>query len=72
MIDQIEVYGPAWADITRANCGPRGELEGRDQAKLKDKARNLKEKFIKYRPKILTTIPRRNDALFPHNNFVSK
>ena len=48
LVDQIEIYGPAWADIARANCGVGGVLEGRDQAKLKDKARNLKEKFIRY------------------------
>jgi len=50
LVDQIEIYGPAWADIARANCGVGGFLEGRDQAKLKDKARNLKEKFIRYIP----------------------
>jgi hypothetical protein len=50
LVDQIEIYGPAWADIARANCGVGGVLEGRDQAKLKDKARNLKEKFIRYIP----------------------
>lgn len=53
MIDQIEIYGPAWSDIARLHCKPGGRLEGRDQAKLKDKARNLKEKFIKYHPEIL-------------------
>ena len=55
MIDQIEIYGPAWADIAGVHCKPGGRLEGRDQAKLKDKARNLKEKFIRYHPENLYT-----------------
>ena len=47
LINQIEVYGPAWADIARVYCKPGQILEGRDQTKLKDKARNIKEKYIR-------------------------
>jgi len=47
LVRQIERYGCAWADIAKAHCGRGGALEGRDQAKLKDKARNLKEKMIR-------------------------
>src|SRR5208282_5764870 len=50
LIGQIEVYGTAWADIARAYCKPGKILEGRDQTKLKDKARNIKEKYIRYPP----------------------
>jgi hypothetical protein len=48
LIEQIGEYGPAWADLARTHCGAGGKLEGRDQAKLKDKARNLKEKMLRY------------------------
>jgi hypothetical protein len=48
LIELIGEYGPAWADLARTYCGPGGKLEGRDQAKLKDKARNLKEKMLRY------------------------
>lgn len=47
LISQIEIYGPAWADIARVYCRPGQILEGRDQTKLKDKARNIKEKYIR-------------------------
>ena len=50
LIEQIELYGPAWADIARKYCRPGMMLEGRDQTKLKDKARNIKEKYIRYDP----------------------
>jgi hypothetical protein len=49
-ITQIETYGPAWADIASHHCRRGGMLEGRDQVKLKDKARNIKEKYIRYPP----------------------
>ena len=55
LIHQIEVYGPAWADIARAYCKPGEILEGRDQTKLKDKARNIKEKYIRYLPTLRHT-----------------
>jgi hypothetical protein len=48
LIQQIGIYGIAWADLARAHCGPGGRLENRDQAKLKDKARNLKVKMLRY------------------------
>jgi hypothetical protein len=48
LIEQIEIYGPAWADIARKYCRPGMIFEGRDQTKLKDKARNIKEKYIRY------------------------
>lgn len=47
LITMIQRYGPAWADIARLHCVSGGQLEGRDQEKLKDKARNLKEKMIR-------------------------
>jgi hypothetical protein len=47
LINQIEEYGPAWADIARRYCAPGEILEGRDQEKLKDKARNIKERYIR-------------------------
>ena len=50
LVEQIEQYGPAWADIARHHCQQGGRLEGRDQVKLKDKARNIKEKYIRYFP----------------------
>jgi len=50
LVEQIGQYGPAWADIARHHCQRGGKLEGRDQAKLKDKARNIKEKYIRYFP----------------------
>jgi len=50
LISQVEEYGPVWAEIAARFC-KRGEiLEGRDQIKLKDKARNIKEKCIRYNP----------------------
>lgn len=48
LIGQIETYGCAWADIARKYCKKGEILEGRDQLKLKDKARNIKEKCIRY------------------------
>lgn len=56
LIEQIEKYGPAWADLARTHCGPGGMLAGRDQAKLKDKARNLKEKMLRYVLTLATVI----------------
>ena len=50
LIDQIEQYGPAWSDIARIYCKPGMIFHGRDQIKLKDKARNIKEKYIRYAP----------------------
>ena len=47
-INLIGEYGPAWSDICHAHCGTGGMLEGRDQIMLKDKARNIKEKMIRY------------------------
>jgi hypothetical protein len=47
LVSQIEEYGPAWADIARRYCAPGEILEGRDQEKLKDKARNIKERYIR-------------------------
>jgi len=49
-ISQVEEYGPVWADIAARYCKPGKILEGRDQIKLKDKARNIKEKCIRYDP----------------------
>jgi hypothetical protein len=48
LISQIQVYGTAWADIARKYCKPGEILQGRDQVKLKDKARNIKEKYLRY------------------------
>jgi hypothetical protein len=50
LIEQIGIYGTAWAEMARTHCEPGGRLAGRDQAKLKDKARNLKEKMLRYDP----------------------
>jgi hypothetical protein len=47
-IKTIAERGPAWADIAHNYSIPGGMLEGRDQIKLKDKARNIKEKCIRY------------------------
>jgi hypothetical protein len=47
LVREIEKYGPAWSDIQGWYCGEGMPLEGRDQAKLKDKARNLKEKWVR-------------------------
>jgi hypothetical protein len=46
-IRKIAKYGPAWADLAQLYCKPGKALEGRDQARLKDKARNIKEKCIR-------------------------
>jgi hypothetical protein len=41
-------HGPHWADIMMS-YGRTGQIfEGRDQIKLKDKARNLKERMLRY------------------------
>jgi len=48
LISQVEEYGPVWADIAGRYCKPGEILQGRDQIKLKDKSRNIKEKYIRY------------------------
>lgn len=48
LIRLIGEYGCAWADIARYYCRPGARLEGRDQVKLKDKARNLKLAMIRF------------------------
>ena len=48
LISQVEEYGPVWADIAGRYCKQGEILQGRDQIKLKDKARNIKEKYIRY------------------------
>ena len=48
LIKQIEDYGTAWRDIAQRYCKVGEIFEGRDQIKLKDKARNIKEKYIRY------------------------
>jgi len=47
-VDLVTQYGAAWSDIWHRHCQPGGMLEGRDQIMLKDKARNIKEKMIRY------------------------
>jgi hypothetical protein len=43
---QIAKFGPKWSDLARMYGGPGGELAGRDQTALKDKARNIMRLII--------------------------
>lgn len=70
LIRKIEEYGPQWADMARKYCAAGQPLEGRDQTKLKDKARNIKEKYIRYEPSLSLFLRRligREGRKFPRN-----
>jgi hypothetical protein len=50
LIKCVQTYGTAWSDIAAHFAKKGGPFEGRTQVQLKDKARNLKNKWIKYPP----------------------
>jgi Myb-like DNA-binding domain len=47
-VSYIEKYGPTWSDIWHSYCQPGDPLHGRTQENLKDKARNLKLRYVRY------------------------
>jgi hypothetical protein len=67
LIEQIGLYGPAWADIASDHCDKGGRLDGRDQVKLKDKARNLKEKMLRLFGSSIAGLMSRDGQKLPKN-----